>query len=349
MNRKQWTGGLAVGLLITGLVACSSDSPVAPSDTSVGGTSTIPGPSSPRVADSNGPSTTVGALSRRGTSCRKDHALAPKRGWMTVDQPDGPARRGQRRRELARPPQGRRRVTARERIDQRLQGIPESACHRRFGRPAPGRRMRPTGGPPRANSRRPLRTVTRANPVAADTMASPPYPMANDSAAAHTRRLRSSNTGATAAYFSSFRSRCTRTSRSDTEQRWNLYFGQCPKGGKGPRPRPQTWVDGELFDGVVTPATFDPASTPFDELYAGGNGFKKNGLGERVPLISESKPGDQDYNGGRWHMNVLRGDVDPDKYEDATSVEDLDLADFDSMDRYFECPLLPRRGRPFAA
>ena len=27
--------------------------------------------------------------------------------------------------------------------------------------------MRPTGGPPRANSRRPLRTVTRANPVAA--------------------------------------------------------------------------------------------------------------------------------------------------------------------------------------
>ena len=108
-------------------------------------------------------------------------------------------------------------------------------------------------------------------------------------------------------------------------------------------------MDGELFDGVVTPATFDPASTPFDELYAGGNGFKKNGLGERVPLISESKPGDQDYNGGRWHMNVLRGDVDPDKYEDATSVEDLDLADFDSMDRYFECPLLPRRGRPFAA
>ena len=41
---------------------------------------------------------------------------------------DGPARRGQRRRELcatlARPPQGRRRVTACERIDQRLQGIP---------------------------------------------------------------------------------------------------------------------------------------------------------------------------------------------------------------------------------
>ncbi len=109
--------------------------------------------------------------------------------------------------------------------------------------------------------------------------------------------------------------------------------------GKGPLPRPQTWVDCELFDGVVTLATFDPASDPFDELYAGGNGFE-NG----VPLISESKPGDQDYNGGRWHQNVLKDDVDPDKYADACSVEDLDLDDFDSTEDYFECPLLPRRG-----
>ena len=104
-------------------------------------------------------------------------------------------------------------------------------------------------------------------------------------------------------------------------------------------PRPQTWVDGELFNGVVTPATFNPESTPFDELYMGGNGFK-NG----VPLISESKPGDQDYNGGRWHANVLNEDVDPDKYANATGVDDLDLDDFDSTDTYFECPILPARG-----
>ena len=110
---------------------------------------------------------------------------------------------------------------------------------------------------------------------------------------------------------------------------------------KGPRPRPQTWVDGELFDGVVTPATFDPASGPFDELYAGGNGFK-----DGKPLISESKPGDQDYNGGRWHLNVLRPEVDPNKYVNAGAdrVEVLDLDDFMSTDTYFECPLLPRRG-----
>jgi len=110
--------------------------------------------------------------------------------------------------------------------------------------------------------------------------------------------------------------------------------------GQGPRPRPQTWNDCELFDGVVTPATFNPASKPFDELYAGGNGFL-NG----VPLISESGPGDQDYNGGRWHMNVLKPWVDPNKYMDACTVEDLDLDDFMSTANYFECPLLPRRSR----
>ena len=106
-----------------------------------------------------------------------------------------------------------------------------------------------------------------------------------------------------------------------------------------PLPRPQTWVDGELFNGVVTPANFDPESDPFDELYTGGSGFK-NG----VPLISESKPGDRDYNGGRWHVNVLKGSVAADKYAEAISVEDLDLNDFESTEDYFECPLLPVRG-----
>ncbi|NIR52462.1 hypothetical protein GWO43_27930, partial [candidate division KSB1 bacterium] len=32
--------------------------------------------------------------------------------------------------------------------------------------------------------------------------------------------------------------------------------------------RTQVWADCELFDSVVTPATFNPESDPFDELYA---------------------------------------------------------------------------------
>ena len=106
---------------------------------------------------------------------------------------------------------------------------------------------------------------------------------------------------------------------------------------KGPRPRPQTWVDCQLFNGVVTPATFDPSAMPFDELYASpGTNFK-----DGVPLISESKPGDTDYNGGRWHENALKAGVDADKYANACRVEDLDMSDFDSTTHYFECPLLP--------
>lgn len=110
--------------------------------------------------------------------------------------------------------------------------------------------------------------------------------------------------------------------------------------GKGPVGRTQAWVDGQLYNSVVTPATFDPANGKFDELYTGGNGFL-NGVG----LISDAAPGDTDYNGGRWHLNVLKEGVDPDKYANADSVDDLDMNDFMSTTTYFECPLLPNAGR----
>jgi len=100
--------------------------------------------------------------------------------------------------------------------------------------------------------------------------------------------------------------------------------------------RTNVWADCQLYASVVTPATFNPNSDPFDELYAASY---KNGIG----LISESKPGDQDYNGGRWHLNVLKSTVDPNKYINACSVEELDLNDFESTQNYFECPLLPRK------
>ncbi|MBD3297644.1 MAG: hypothetical protein GF341_03235 [candidate division Zixibacteria bacterium] len=109
---------------------------------------------------------------------------------------------------------------------------------------------------------------------------------------------------------------------------------------QGPNARPSLWADCEYFKSVVTPATFSPDAGNFDELYVNPNGYK-----DGVNLISESKPGDMDYNGGRWHKNVLKNDVDPDKYSDACTVEDLDLDDFESTDEYFECPVLPRRGK----
>ncbi len=65
-------------------------------------------------------------------------------------------------------------------------------------------------------------------------------------------------------------------------------------GGRGPRPRPQSWVDCELFAGVVTPATFDPESDPFDELYGGGMdssmeylSFQSRSLGIRTTTAAD--------------------------------------------------------------
>ena len=108
---------------------------------------------------------------------------------------------------------------------------------------------------------------------------------------------------------------------------------------QGPNPRPTSWADCEMFNGVVTPTTL-PVQGPFDQLYMMPGARFKAG----VPLISESKPGDADYNGGRWHLNVLKAGVNPAKYADACSVEALDLNDFMATDAYFVCPLLPRRG-----
>lgn len=67
-------------------------------------------------------------------------------------------------------------------------------------------------------------------------------------------------------------------------------------------------------------------------------------FGDGVGLISDAAPGDADYNGGRWHVNVISDANDCAAYANATSVDDLDLSDFEGVDAYFECPLLPRRG-----
>ena len=103
------------------------------------------------------------------------------------------------------------------------------------------------------------------------------------------------------------------------------------------RPKTMVWSDGMLYESVVTPAVFDGDKGNYDRLYAA---TFYDGIG----LISESKPGDQDYNGGRWDLHLLKDGVAPDKYNMATSDQDLNLDDFESVGTYFECPLLPRRG-----
>jgi len=102
------------------------------------------------------------------------------------------------------------------------------------------------------------------------------------------------------------------------------------------KPRGMIWADGELFETFGTPTSFDPDQGPFDILV---HGNFKDGVG----AIAESKPGDQDFNGGRWNVYDPKEDLG-DKYMNADSFEDLDLNDFQSAGQYFECPMLPRRG-----
>ena len=109
---------------------------------------------------------------------------------------------------------------------------------------------------------------------------------------------------------------------------------------KDPKPGAQhggmIWADGELFRTIGTPATFKAGNGPFDRLFQGAF---LDGIG----AISESKPGDQDFNGGRWSVWVQKEGVTTD-YSTANSYEDLNENDFEPAGIYFECPLLPQRG-----
>lgn len=111
---------------------------------------------------------------------------------------------------------------------------------------------------------------------------------------------------------------------------------QSPAGGLIKTGRTQIWADGQLFDSIVTPASFKPGHGPFDILF---NGNFKDGIGH----ISDAKPGDKDYNGGRWAVYNLKSGVNPNKYSDADSDDELDMNDFESAGVYFECPLLLRK------
>lgn len=62
---------------------------------------------------------------------------------------------------------------------------------------------------------------------------------------------------------------------------------------------PAFWIDGELYRTVATPTdlsrTGAPAST-YDAIYSFG-GAQRN--------VAEAKPGDTDFNGGRWAVHQL--------------------------------------------
>lgn len=115
------------------------------------------------------------------------------------------------------------------------------------------------------------------------------------------------------------------------------------------------WGHGQLYDTVITPATFiSPPEHSTDTIYS----FDMSGLmGQRA--VADAAPGDRDYNGGRWSVQMAVftdlgkevHDTDDDGHVDAelTSADqvmmmvDLGHLEVFPANFYFECPMLPRR------
>lgn len=88
------------------------------------------------------------------------------------------------------------------------------------------------------------------------------------------------------------------------------------------------------YQTVATPNDLPPHGK-FDAIYV---------LGDGLAAVSESAPGDRDYNGGRWEVRrVTFLTIPPTQF---TNVEDLRQAEaqgqvsFSGVVRRFECPLI---------
>jgi hypothetical protein len=85
---------------------------------------------------------------------------------------------------------------------------------------------------------------------------------------------------------------------------------------------------------VATPKDLPPHGK-FDAIYV---------LGNDLAAVSESAPGDRDYNGGRWEVRVVTFlTISPTQFtnvEDLRQAEALGQVSFSQVVRRFVCPLI---------
>jgi hypothetical protein len=103
------------------------------------------------------------------------------------------------------------------------------------------------------------------------------------------------------------------------------------------------YVDGDLYRTVGTPTDFSRTGAPassFDRIFA---------LGDGLTNVAEAKPGDRDYNGGRWMVLPVTWHTAPVQLTSAEQVEAYASAGWltiaSSPAKLFECPVIPVRGR----
>jgi hypothetical protein len=88
------------------------------------------------------------------------------------------------------------------------------------------------------------------------------------------------------------------------------------------------WADGIAFQTVATPSML-PNKGPKDGIFA------FNGL-EGQASVAEAKPGDRDYNGGRWQVYVLTFTEEGLAAHDADQdgVADFQLTDWETVQQH---------------
>ena len=93
----------------------------------------------------------------------------------------------------------------------------------------------------------------------------------------------------------------------------------------GPPVEDAFWVDDVLYRTILTPTNL-PDHGPKDGLYV------IQGLMDQQP-VGEAKPGDQDYNGGRWQVTVIQftaaGEAVHDT--DGDGYVDLELTNWEAL------------------
>jgi hypothetical protein len=113
----------------------------------------------------------------------------------------------------------------------------------------------------------------------------------------------------------------------------------------GGPPKTGFYVDGDQYRTVGTPTDFSSTGAPahsYDRIYV---------LGGSLLNVAEAKPGDRDYNGGRWMVLPVTwtAGVTPAQLTSAEQVEAYAEAGMLTIAsapvKLFECPVIPVPGR----
>lgn len=115
------------------------------------------------------------------------------------------------------------------------------------------------------------------------------------------------------------------------------------------------WAHDKIYDTVATDTSFlSPPLHSTDVIYS----FMMSGLmGQRS--VAEYAPGDREYNGGRWNVQmVVYTPAGLAEYDDGNGFVTFELTNAEAVEEaaalglvtirpanfYFECPLIPNRG-----